>query len=553
MSDTVKLTFAEARRRLKANPVARWSSVADQFDGDVWPEVQPGFRLRPGQTVFTIGSCFARNIEQHLAGLGLRVPMLDLRIPPDEWGGAPNGAMNRFHPPSFRQCLEWTAAVWDRDRVVGWSDCEPFVLACGEGMAFDLDVGCTGPVSRDRFLERRQHIFDVFSSVFTSDCLVMTPGLIEAWRDSRTGLYLHSGPDHRGALADRDRWTFEILGYERCLADMLAAIDLVRARNPGVLILLTTSPVPMSVTCSGQDVRTANAYSKSVLRAVCGAVVHQRERVDYFPSYESVLLSAPEGVWSDDRIHVSSAFVGRIVARLLDRYLDDVAVEDRSYQRAETLMQEGDFAAAEASARATLEASPDHFEARVLLADALVRQEKWDDAEVGLRALIDRHPERAGLWTLLARALARHGRGDLEASIACVERAVSLPSRSLSDFRTNAELIRRHASPEVAERIQRQGVSLYPNHALAYPPLVDLFLAQGRKAEAMQALESAVGLRHCPTALRLLQAELLAEAGRTNEAMAAVSAILSREPRQADALRLAGRVTAGAVNPSVRS
>ena len=545
MSDSVQLTFAEARRRLKANPVARWSSVADQFDGEVWPEVQPGFRLTPGQTVFTIGSCFARNIEQHLASLGLRVPMLDLTIPPEEWGGAPNGAINRFHPPSFRQCLEWAAAIWDRDSKVGWSDCEPFALECGDGRYFDLDVGCTGPVSRERFLERRQHIFDVFCSVFSADCLVMTPGLIEAWRDTRTGLYLHSGPDHRWALADRDRWTFEILGYERCLADMLAAIDLVRTRNPGIQILLTTSPVPMSVTCSGQDVRTANAYSKSVLRAVCGAVVHLRERVDYFPSYESVLLSAPEGVWSDDRIHVSGAFVGKIVARLLDRYLDAVTAGDRSFQRAETLMQEGDFAAAEASARAALESGQDHLEARVLLADALVRQQKWDEAEAELRALIDRHPERAGLWTLLARALARRGRGDLEASIACVERAVALPSRSLSDFRTNAELLRRHAPPEVAERVQKQAVSLYPNHALAYPPLVDLLLGQGRKAEALHALESAVGLRHCPTSLRLQLAELLAESGRPDEAMAAVSAILSREPRQAEALRLAERLAAG--------
>ena len=122
---------------------------------------------------------------------------------------------------------------------------------------------------------------------------------------------------------------------------------------------------------------------------------------------------------------------------------------------------------------------------------------------------------------------------------------MSLPSRSLSDFRTNAELLRRHAPPEVAERVQKQAVSLYPNHALAYPPLVDLLLGQGRKAEALNALESAVSLRHCPTSLRLQLAELLAESGRPDEAMAAVSAILSREPRQAEALRLAERLAAG--------
>lgn len=38
-------------------------------DGLVFPGLQPSFTLRRGSKVFTIGSCFARNIEEALDGL----------------------------------------------------------------------------------------------------------------------------------------------------------------------------------------------------------------------------------------------------------------------------------------------------------------------------------------------------------------------------------------------------------------------------------------------------------------------------------------------------
>lgn len=354
MSGGFTLSFAEARRRLKQNPQARWRTIAAGFEGEVWPEVSPSFQLKPGDVVFTIGSCFAREIEQHLTALGCRVPMMDFRLPPEEWGGAANGAMNKFHPPSFRQSLAWAAAIHDRGGMVTWADCAPLAFDSGDGRLFDLDLPAIAPVTRERFLERRQHIYDIFAQVFAADCLMMTPGLVEAWRDRSTGLYIHETPVQRAMAAQPERWELEVLSYETCLKDMLAALDVVRDRNPGVKVLVTTSPVPMSATFSGDDVRIANAYSKSVLRAVCGAAAHSRAGVDYFPSYESVTLSFPDGVWSDDRIHVAPGFVGKIVAHMLDHYFEGVAGAAGQQQRARALILSGDFPGAEAAARTAL-------------------------------------------------------------------------------------------------------------------------------------------------------------------------------------------------------
>ena len=531
-------TYDQARKNKRRNPEARWPNIAGEFSGEVWPRLQPSFRIGPGETVFTIGSCFARNIERFLVDAGCRVPMQDLHLPPEEWHGGANAAMNKFHPPAFRQCLSWTADIHDRGGVVTWPDCEPLAFEAGDGLVFDMEMASTPPVSRERFLERRQHIYEVFSTVFTADCLMITPGLIEAWRDRQTGLYIHEAPTLKAMALQRKRWEFEILSYQQCLADLLAAIDVVRARNPGVKVLITTSPVPLSATFSGQDVRIANAYSKSVLRAVCGAASLERPAVDYFPSYEAATLSAPDLVWEADRIHVAGGFVGKIVAHMLDHYLEGGDEAARGLQRARTLLFDAHYPEAETAARAVLALKPDDVEAGVVLSEALIRLFRIPEAEAELRGWIGRHPGRADLRIALARAIFRGDQSRGPEAIAEIEAAVDLPSMGLAEFRSIGELVRRRASPEAALRLNRAPVDRFPLHVEAYGPLVNVLLDQQRTAEAIELLRRAAELRRAPAALRLQLADLLIGAGRAEEAEAITRVVLKLEPANAAAREL---------------
>ena len=529
--------FAEARRLKATNPKARWASVAADFAGEVWPQIQPSYRIQRGETVFTIGSCFARNIERHLHALGCKVPMMDLSLPADEWTGEPNGAMNKFHPPSFRQSLEWAAAIFDRDGKVVWGDCEALAFDVGSGKLFDLDLACTA-VPRDRFIERRQHIYDIVSTVFTADCLMMTPGLIEAWRDRRTGLYIHEAPTQKAMLAATDRWEMEILPYETCLTDLLAAIDVVRARNPQVKVLVTTSPVPMSATFSGKDVRIANSYSKSVLRAVCGAASAERPLVDYFPSYECATLSFPMGVWKSDRIHISSGFVGKIVAHMLDHYLEGVEDAARQLQQARTLFLSKSFEDAEEAVRAALAVRPEHTEARALLADILIRLNRGAEAEAELTALLADHADRSDLWILLARAAMLGGAPRAAEVIDHVQAAVALQSVTLSDVRAVAQFLRAHAPPAKTEAIMRKAVELYPLRGEAHQMLADALLDQGRRADAIDSLKQAVEQRRMGADVLIQLATLLIQDGRPAEAAPALKRALAFEPANAQAQAL---------------
>ena len=539
------LTYAQARRH-KASSRSRWRDVADDLGGELWPKLSPSFRLRAGQMVFTIGSCFARNIEANLAALGCRVPMLGFQLPPEEFDGGPNAAMNKFHPPAFRQCLEWTARIYDRDGVVNWEDCEALAFEVGEGLYFDLDMASTVlPAGRGRFVARRQHVYDIFSTVFEADCLMMTPGLIEAWRDGLTGLYMYGAPYEKRMLATPERWQFEVLSYPRCLEDMLAAIDLVRARNPGVKILLTTSPVPLGRTFTERDVTIANAHSKAVLRAVCDAVLLEREGIDYFPSYEMVTLSNPAVAWKRDRLHVSQGLIGKIVSYMLDSYLDGVEAAAADYQRARALLVGGEAAEAETAALAALIARPDHLEARIVLGAARVALQRWDAALEALAPALDADPERADARAQMACALA--GAGQLDAAVRMGEQTMALSSFTIGAFLAMDGLYRR-APADAAVRLGQRAAELFPRHMEVYPRLVDALVRDQQDGEAIAVLRRVAEMPHPTAELLARLSQLLLESGETEEALSRAEAALARDPKHKLALSLKTQLLASRVD-----
>ena len=98
--------------------------------------------------------------------------------------------------------------------------------------------------------------------------------------------------------------------------------------NKNVKILITTSPVPLSRTFTTDDVIIANS-SKSVLRAVAGEIAAANVAMDYFPSYESVSGTKNWQIRGEDLLHVSDAFVGKVVSRLTDIYSCNPAVTQK--------------------------------------------------------------------------------------------------------------------------------------------------------------------------------------------------------------------------------
>ena len=139
-------------------------------------------------------------------------------------------------------------------------------------------------MERARFEERRRAVYDLFAQAFAADCVAITLGLTEAWRDRRTGLFVQKAPVSRELMRHLDDFEFVRLDFAACAGFLRDTIAAIRDLNPGVKFLITTSPVPMEKTFTDEDVIIANMTSKATLRAAAAAVIAETDGADYFPS-----------------------------------------------------------------------------------------------------------------------------------------------------------------------------------------------------------------------------------------------------------------------------
>ena len=324
---TAKLSGEEVVARALRNPVRRYPDRSDARGarGMLRPQITPGFHLAPGEAVFTIGSCFARNVEDALTAAGLEVPTSTFTAPPEEAPGRPNRLLNQYNPATMLQCLrdaetgETSAGLYRLPTAAGADQGD--AAAEGEEMVQDCLLATGGrAVPRARALERRAQIRRLYAEgLATCETVVVTLGLIECWFDQFDGLYLNEVPNRRLLRAEPDRFVFRRLDIPTCRDMLFEMMDrLVTER--GQRVLLTLSPVPLQTTFSEGDAIMRNAYSKAVLRVVAEEVAQRFDSVDYFPSYEMV-TSMGLAAFDNDNVHVRPTVVAEVIAHMAAQYL----------------------------------------------------------------------------------------------------------------------------------------------------------------------------------------------------------------------------------------
>jgi len=306
-----------------SKPLADWSVARRRMrSGRVLPHSKVTFSLQKSDTILTLGSCFARNVETHLSKFGCNVPALDMSGPESEINGQRlNRVIGLFTPPTFYQALVWAEQIRKRDCIVRPSDCDRFFFDTGNGAIVDLGLAQPAKNSYLQCLARRQQLYKLYANAFTAECIMITPGLVETWFDRKENLYTVTAPLRNGQMFDSDRFSFRVLDCSECLESLLATVDLIREHNPSVKFLITVSPVPLRYTFSDCDILIANTFSKCALRTACDEVIRKRPQIDYFPSFEAVTLSTRK-VWLKDRRHVDESMIGEIVAQVIRQYFE---------------------------------------------------------------------------------------------------------------------------------------------------------------------------------------------------------------------------------------
>lgn len=281
------------------------------------PMVEPSFTINQDDHVFCMGSCFAQHVGDALANQGFDVvTRCENPHTTGAWGWSNH--LIRYNMPMILNEFRWA--------LLGT---ESFPYECfseDEGGGFRDHFGHVQekPRTLAELRTLRDFTFSVTRRLKESRIVVMTMGLVEVWYDRKAGLYSNMPPPDVGLLKEPERYEFRVLSHDEVLEVLESIHSLLTAHgHPDFKILITTSPVPLHATMTGKDVFTANMYSKSVQRAVVEAFVLRHDNVNYFPSYEAVMLGDSDFVWTDDQRHVRQEMVSAIMEHVLRHYTTD--------------------------------------------------------------------------------------------------------------------------------------------------------------------------------------------------------------------------------------
>ena len=282
-------------------------------DNAIFPNFTPKFKLFPGEKIFTIGSCFARNIETALLNTGFDVPVKNFKINDGEMPKniSPTDILNEYNPGTILQRIELLVNQTDTNlKAVEMSE---------DGKYTDLLLHIySEPVFIDRLKERREEIRSLYNEILSSQPIVITLGLVECWFDSIDGCYLNKAPSKKNMDISPDRYSLHRMDSQDVLTRLTRAIELINSLDKKKIII-TVSPIPLEATFTDQPAVMANSYSKAVLRIVSEQLRSSFDNVDYFPSYEIV---SSGGVFNfyDDNTHITPEIVPNIIKHMLKIY-----------------------------------------------------------------------------------------------------------------------------------------------------------------------------------------------------------------------------------------
>jgi len=305
---------------MKDNEFAGWPTRGDpdsRLEPFAKPHIKAGFQLVPGEAIFTVGSCFAREIEKTLHQYGFDLPTRAVLEMDDEFRTMSQNVLNNYGTPSILNEFSWAL-----DPEARFPEEHNF-FEIYPGKFVDIHMNPTVyPAGVELLRKRRQALTKIYCEAARCRVMIVTLGLSEVWFDTKTGLYINGVPRRMMVRREPDRFQLHVLNYQEAGDFLFRTFELLRKTcRPDLRVLLTVSPVPLQATYRAMDVMTANAYSKAVLRAVAEEAAARFEFVEYFPSYESVVLSERNVTWENDQIHPTAAAIENNCVRMLQAYM----------------------------------------------------------------------------------------------------------------------------------------------------------------------------------------------------------------------------------------
>jgi GSCFA family len=284
------------------------------------PEVAPKFKLRREDKFYAIGSCFARGLENSLAGHKMAVESAApefAKLQPANKEGSGLGFTNKYNTFSILNELRWALdpdEEFPRASIVQLTNTTWYDPHTNPTLDF---------VGLEETLERRGLIQAVTKRIQNCRAVIVTLGLAEVWRDVQADVFVNCTPIPSLFKTQPGRYEFHLTDFAQNRANLEAIYALLsQFGHPDFHVIITVSPVPLMNTFSTMDIVVANTWAKSLLRAVAQEWANAHPNVDYFPSYEIVQNSDRGATWERDLRHVKGAGAQHIMQLFLQNYLE---------------------------------------------------------------------------------------------------------------------------------------------------------------------------------------------------------------------------------------
>lgn len=321
--------YETASRNFREGRFSRWYAkdepqrvgkvmMAERLDRIFLPRTNIHTLIRSTDSLFTIGSCFARRLERAAKREGMDA--LSLRTQGFLGKNIVSGYVNRYHTSAILNELLWANGA-------PYSD-ENFVETAPGKYVDPHSHPVVSSMSLEEVRSLRDGLTAYFAQIFDADAITITLGLIEGWFDKYTGEMLNLNPlygrdDRKGRkLLHGNRFEFRVMSHEENLDNLEKIYRVIRERNPNAKIFVTVSPVPLNATFSGRDVAVANMLSKSMLRSCAESWIGKHPDIQYFPSYEMACMSDREVVFEADGMHIDESFVGEIMSHFMNECVE---------------------------------------------------------------------------------------------------------------------------------------------------------------------------------------------------------------------------------------
>ncbi len=276
--------------------------------------------INQSDRVFTIGSCFAREVRKALINRQVhclpdyaQVTIDDTRYVVDQLPHELH--MNYYNTFTIRQEFERCIGAWQPSSDDIWEIKDPFWNG-GTAYQDPYRRAVFARTPEDLSIASEMATKQITKGFQDASAVFITLGLVEVWRKKNNGKFACQEPGYqRGGGADETE--FHLSTFSENFENLTEIVSMVRQhKKRETPIVVTVSPVPLGRTWSSKDVFEANVQSKATLRAVAGEVAGKFDNVTYFPSYEIALALGANAFEVDGR-HVRPQVVGHIMDAFL--------------------------------------------------------------------------------------------------------------------------------------------------------------------------------------------------------------------------------------------